>query len=137
MKISDASSVSNKSSKAKKAGKTSGAGFASFLESGDDTKISSSQPVAPISAVNIVNEVEEADPEQRKKQAIERGNELLDELESLRDGLLLGTLTPQDIQKAYSMSQQKREKLDDPELEFLINEIEVRSAVELAKLGQI
>ncbi|PIR31864.1 MAG: hypothetical protein COV36_06475 [Alphaproteobacteria bacterium CG11_big_fil_rev_8_21_14_0_20_44_7] len=135
MKISNLNSIGS-TSKAKKKDKTSGGNFSAFL----DAEIEETQAPASlmsVSAVSFINEVGDIDPEERKKQMIERGNDLLDDLEKIRDDLVFGTRSPAALQNILNKLEVKREKIDDPKLEELINEIEVRASVELAKLGLI
>ena len=61
---------------------------------------------------------------------------LLDELDQLRLDLLTGTLPRARLERLAALSAAQRERIDDPRLAQIIEEIELRVAVELAKLDQ-
>lgn len=107
--------------------------FASFMDSevGD---VKGALPASPISALAMLNEVEDALEAPRK--TIERGNELLDELEKIRDGLLFGGISVGRLQRVAQMLAKKEVIIQDPQLAEIMEEIEIRAAVELAKLGR-
>jgi uncharacterized protein YqfB (UPF0267 family) len=67
-------------------------------------------------------------------QAVVYGNDLLDQLEKIRKGLISGTISPADIQDLIQKLKNRPNLSIDPQLEELIREIETRAAVELAKL---
>lgn len=72
---------------------------------------------------------------QHQHQAYVYGNDLLDQLDKIRQGLITGAISVVDIQDLL-MKLKNRPHLEiDPQLEELIREIETRAAVELAKLG--
>lgn len=138
MKISNAGSVSNKDSKVKKKSSASDGSFSRLMNVEETSATSGVAPVNPVSAIAVLNEVEGVDSDGRKRQAVNHGNEILDELENLRDGLLYGGVSVGRLERINQMLSQKREQIqDDPKLEELINEIEVRAAVELAKMGLV
>ncbi|GAB3454290.1 hypothetical protein GCM10027396_31730 [Insolitispirillum peregrinum] len=70
-----------------------------------------------------------------RRRMIARGEELLDRLEDIRRGLLLGTIPIDRLSKLSEMVRSKRDSGADPELAALLDEIELRAEVELAKLG--
>ena len=63
-----------------------------------------------------------------------RGEELLDGLEQLRLGLLTGVLPRERLDRLTRLLAERRGQIDDPRLAAVIDEIELRAAVELAKL---
>lgn len=63
-----------------------------------------------------------------------RGEELLDGLEQLRLGLLAGALPRERLDRLTRLLAERRGQIDDPRLAAVIDEIELRAAVELAKL---
>ena len=62
------------------------------------------------------------------------GEELLDGLEQLRLGLLAGVLPRERLDRLTRLLAERRGQIDDPRLAAVIDEIELRAAVELAKL---
>lgn len=70
----------------------------------------------------------------QQHQAVVYGNDLLDQLEKIRKGLISGAISPADIQDLMQKLKDRPTLSIDPQLEELIREIETRAAVELAKL---
>ena len=71
----------------------------------------------------------------RKRRAVARGNDILDKLEDLRAELLTNGVSKQ---KLIALAQELRERRDaglDDELNAILDEIELRAEVELAKLN--
>jgi hypothetical protein len=67
---------------------------------------------------------------------IRRADGLLDQLSDLQADLLAGVVPAARLQALTDMLRAKREGVDDPRLSDLIDEIELRAEVELAKLGR-
>jgi hypothetical protein len=74
-------------------------------------------------------------PEERKHRA-QRGAEILDRLEEIRRGLLAGAIPKDRLAELARLVREKREKGADPVISRLLDEIELRAEVELAKLGR-
>ena len=113
----------------------SGASFADTLkqvESGAATGGSTS--VASVSAIMAVQEV---DPDATNAAAArKRGEELLDRLDELRLGLIEGRLSPERIEALVKLVAERRESVRDPRLKSILDDIDLRAQVELAKLGR-
>jgi hypothetical protein len=71
-----------------------------------------------------------------RSRGLSRGHDLLDGLEALRRNLVLGGLTESQIEQLKSLAAGGRSSVNDPILAEILNEIEIRAAVELAKLGR-
>jgi hypothetical protein len=59
---------------------------------------------------------------------------MLDKLEEIRLGLLLGTIPQSRLEQLAHLVRAQRELVNDPKLTAILDEIELRAAVELAKL---
>ena len=70
-----------------------------------------------------------------KRQATERAFSLLDILDDLKLALLDGVLPRETLVKLMETLQSRRDATHDPRLEAALDEVEIRAAVELAKLG--
>jgi hypothetical protein len=76
-------------------------------------------------------------PQEKRRRATKRGHGILDALDALKlaaldaDGIESGVL--QRLQEAVRTA---RDETEDPALEDVLDQIEVRAAVELAKRGQ-
>lgn len=73
-------------------------------------------------------------PLERRKRAVRRAGRILDVLDEVKLGLLSGEVTTNDLIRLQSAVRDQREATEDPGLEGVLNEIETRAAVELAKL---
>ena len=96
--------------------------------------LSGGPALAPVDALLALQEVSE-DPGGRSR-GRRRGEELLDSLDDLRLGLLSGRMSLGALERLSTMVAVKRDQVDDPGLVQILDEIEVRAAVELAKLGR-
>jgi len=61
------------------------------------------------------------------------GDDLLDRLDDLRMGILLGRFSKDKLTELAQRLRQKREMCEDPQLNDLLAEIELRAEVEIAK----
>ncbi|MFI4935658.1 MAG: flagellar assembly protein FliX [Caulobacterales bacterium] len=73
-------------------------------------------------------------PLERRRRAAGRAGGILDALEGLKIDLLEGRLSPGSIEALTRAVHEQRVHTEDPRLEGLLDEIETRAAVELAKL---
>ena len=126
----------------RKTGGTSATGSGAFAKALSDTQ-QSHGPGMPVSVgftdLNTVLALQEAPDATRgraRKRAQERGNMMLDHLEEIRMGLLLGTIPMAKLEQLAQLVRAKREQIDDPKLLAILDEIELRAAVELAKLSR-
>ena len=110
--------------------------FSSALEarSTESPSVSGSAPVSPVASVLAIQEV--GDSTSGPSRGILRGLDLLERLENLRQALVLGTLTVTQIERLAVLAAGRKERVNDPALAEILNEIEIRAAVELAKLGR-
>jgi hypothetical protein len=124
------------SGKARKAS-TGGAQFA--LPDADPAPVASGgQAAAQTSAVQgldailALQSVETAGD--RARRAVRHGHDLLDQLEALRADLLAGHISPQRVGALLGLLRAKQ-GAEDTQLAALIDDIDLRARVELAKLG--
>ena len=75
------------------------------------------------------------DPLQKKRRSVKRGRALLDNLEALKTDLIVGKVSAARLERIVALVRNAREQVD-PELDAVIEEIELRALVELAKLGK-
>ena len=73
-------------------------------------------------------------PLERKQRAMRRAGKLLDVLDEMKLGLLSDAPGEGNLDRLQAAIRDQRESTDDPGLEAVLNEIETRAAVELAKL---
>ncbi|MEJ1160986.1 flagellar assembly protein FliX [Prosthecomicrobium sp. N25] len=119
------------------AGARRGGGQSSFaLPEESRTARASTTPgaggVYDVAALIALQAVE--DPLQRRRRAVRRGFDLLDVLDSIRLDLLAGSVSPERLERLVGLLG-KPEGAGDPKVDALIEEIELRARVELAKRG--
>ncbi len=120
----------------RRAGARQGASFSDTLKQVESTAVASAATsVTPVSAVMAVQEVE--DDANGQAQAMQRGEEMLDRLDELRLGLIEGRLAPDRIEALLKLVQDRRETVQDVRLKEILDDIDLRAQVELAKLGRL
>jgi hypothetical protein len=73
-------------------------------------------------------------PLERKRRAVRRAGRILDVLGEIKIGLLEGELSVSDLDRLRRAIRDERDATEDPGLEAVLDEIELRAAVEMAKL---
>jgi hypothetical protein len=73
-------------------------------------------------------------PLERRRKAVKRAGRLLDLLDGVRADLLGGDMPASSLDNLLLAIREERTSTDDPRLEGLLNDIETRAAVEIAKL---
>ena len=140
MKVGSASTVKQVGS-TRKGAKVSATGgdFASFLEETDalsSSAVGAASGVAGLDALLAAQTVGDAlQDETRKKRAVTRGNDILDRLEDLRAALLSGGISKSKLIELAQMLREKRDSGLDDALNQILDDIELRAEVELAKLS--
>jgi hypothetical protein len=77
---------------------------------------------------------QEEGPRERRRRAVGRAGSMLDLLDEVKLGLLGGEPTAAALEKLVLALRSERAETGDPGLEGVLDEIETRAAVELAKL---
>ena len=75
-------------------------------------------------------------PQKHKHHTKHHNNRILDVLDEIKVGLLSGDIGGGDLDRLRRAIRDERELTDDPRLEAVLNDIELRAAVEMAKLEQ-
>jgi hypothetical protein len=92
----------------------------------------SAQALSGIDALLGLQEVDDAT--ERKARAKKRAGHLLDQLDDIRNCLLMGEMPPHQLNALRDRIAQEKVGVDDPRLATLLEEIDLRAEVELAKL---
>lgn len=87
--------------------------------------------VGDVSALMALQGVE--DVMQRRRRAVRRGSGILDRLEELKLALLSGEAMDGSLEKLARIVREERPQDEDAALNGLLDQIDVRAAVELAK----
>jgi len=72
-------------------------------------------------------------PVERRRRAVRRASRILDVLDDVKVALLEGGLDAGPLSKLVEALREERARTEDPALEGVLDEIETRAAVELAK----
>jgi hypothetical protein len=118
-------------------GKQSVSGTSSFADilSAATEETSASVPISATNPVgNMLALQEVTDEEVRRKRLVRQGHDMLDVLETLRRKLLEGSIPADMLQALERQLSAQKQNVMDPALRELIDDIELRLAVELAKL---
>ncbi|HEY9567635.1 MAG TPA: flagellar assembly protein FliX [Thalassobaculum sp.] len=120
----------------RRAGKSGKAGSSDFSKLLDET--TETGPAAPAGGVQSVDSVlsvqEVGDRQGNARRARERAELMLDRLDDIRHGLLTGAIPKDRLEELATTLRRQREAVDDPRLVEILDEIELRARVELAKL---
>jgi hypothetical protein len=129
--------ASTRPGQVKKTSRSGGGDFMRHIQGGDEeegaARTSGPQTAGGINPLFALQEVDDA-LSGKKRRAQARGDDILDRLEELRLGLLTGSFPVEKLHDLVRMVQSQREHLDDPRLTGILDEIDLRAQVEIAKL---
>jgi hypothetical protein len=138
MKITGPGQIQSKT--IKKTSRKSSADSSAFSGALDETapthsaaRTAATSPLAPVNALLSLQEV--PDSTQSRSKGLKRAEEMLDVLEEVRKGLLLGSIPISKLRGLADLARNQRGKTEDPKLNAVLADIELRAEVELAKLG--
>lgn len=116
--------------------KTTGATF-SPAETAHTSRSESSSAASATYGVDALLALQEVEDPLvgRRKRALKHGHEMLDSLEAVHAALLVGEVPVERLERIMGLIR-NRLPSDEPSLEALIDDIELRARVELAKLGR-
>lgn len=140
MKIDGTGSVRTNAPRRKNdADQAAGGDFAAQLGATPKTTapaVSGSPQITSVGALLALQESGDERPETQKNE-LDRAEDLLDRLDRIRIGILTGTISRTDLMALVSRLDARRRDGVEPRLAGLIDEIETRARVELAKLSLI
>lgn len=110
-------------------------GFADQVAANDgDPAPSQVRGPAPAAAIDSLLALQEVgDATSGRKRALARGRGLLDLLDGVRHGLLAGGISQAKLNALVTAVRSERDAVSDPRLAHVLDEIELRAAVEIAK----
>ncbi len=123
-------------------GRSAGAVFASHMPATESVETAAGfEATSGLGGLDALLAVQGVDPDasgngrRRANQRLkDRGEDLLDRLDEIRVGLLTGSIPKARLAELARMMRAERETGVDPHLAALLDEIELRAEVELAKL---
>ncbi len=124
--------------RAAKRGEGPSGGFAREMKqvSGDagGEEVAAAAPPGTVDALLAVQEAGDATEGGGNARGRAWGVDVLDRLEEIRLGILTGSIPYDRLQALARMVGEQRERADDPRLAAILDDIELRARVELAKL---
>jgi hypothetical protein len=131
-------------SQIRKTGKTDKAAtdtFAKQLGGGPDPvdeapTVDAPAAVASVDALLAAQAVGGDVEEDVRRRILRRGEDILDRLDELRHALLVGIVPKERLIQLAQMVRARRDQVADPRLAAVLDEIELRAEVELAKLSR-
>lgn len=125
----------NRSPAKAKAGAQADSGFS--VSAGEQPRAQGTTAPGPIAALESLLTLQDVgDATSGRSKGLARGHGLLDMLDELRDGLLGGTVPRAMLGRIAQAVGQRHDHFADPHLQSVLDEIELRACVELAKLEQ-
>ncbi len=138
MKVSKVGSVGGPDAARRKKSAGGDGAFADALKETSDTGATSgpaaTQGAHGVDGVYAIQANADATDHRSRGLLMGYGNDLLGRLEQIRLGLLAGRISKERLQELARRLREKRQESDDPRLNELIQEIELRAEVEIAKL---
>jgi hypothetical protein len=133
MKVSAASSLVSSSAPKGASAATSGTfSLGGATPTAPATQAAATAAVSSVQALIALQEV--GGPLERRRRAMSRAGRILDVLDEVKVAVLDGSLSTASLDRLTRAVRDQRETTDDPALESVLDEIELRAAVEMAKL---
>ena len=125
--------------KAKKAGRATGVSFADHLKPSDGQapaveRTSGNATISPVGPVLAAQEAAPAGDDQGRRHMHRHGEDILDRLDEIRHDILIGAVPKERLANLAQLLRARRQSVDDEKLIQIIDEIELRAEVEIAKL---
>lgn len=136
MKVNGLGQVITTGVKAKKIGQKADGSFVDELDGGDGVEakpaVSTAAPLGAMSSLLSLQEMPDAT--QGRSRGLARVQDMLKGLEEIRQGLLAGEMPESRLRALSAMLRQGRGAIADPRLMALLDDVELRVEVEIAKL---
>jgi hypothetical protein len=120
-----------------KGGSTVSGGFSvsSASEEPHSSVVSGPGPIAALDSILALQGMD--DSTDGRSRGMKHGEQLLDMLDQVRDGLLAGGIPRSTLNRLATAVTRRQEQFADPRLQSVLDEIELRAHVELAKLEML
>ncbi|MDE2133502.1 MAG: flagellar assembly protein FliX [Alphaproteobacteria bacterium] len=120
---------------AKSAGATDGSFSVSGAAEARAQVVAGPGPIAALDSILTLQGM--SDSTDGRSKGVKHGEQLLDMLDQVRDGLLAGGIPRATLNRLANAVTRRHENFADPKLQTVLDEIELRAHVELAKLEMI
>jgi Class II flagellar assembly regulator len=102
---------------------------------GAAASVSRAAPAAGLTNIGALLALQgEDDLTERRRRATRRSNSLLDQLDAIRVAILDGGVSREQVSALATTLREHRDAVDDPGLNAILDDVELRAEVELAKL---
>jgi hypothetical protein len=133
------SSETGKSKKSDGVSKGADGTFQSLVSGGTSeasgaTQTSVSSSISSVDALLMAQGTEDPAQKKSQKRMRERADGLLDKMNDLKVAILTGNVTVGHMVSIADIAATHREKITDPDLSVLLDEIDLRAQIELAKI---
>jgi hypothetical protein len=115
-------------------GSTSAFSVTEATEEARAATISAPGPIASVESILTLQGLDDSTSGHSK--SVSHGEQLLDMLDQVRDGLLAGGIPRATLNRLATAVSRRQEGFADPKLQTVLDEIDLRARVELAKLEQ-
>ena len=92
-------------------------------------------PIAALDSILALQDM--GDPTEGRSKGLAHGEQLLDILDAVRDGMLAGGIPRATLNKLAVAVTRRHDVFADPKLQDVLDQIELRANVELAKLEEL
>jgi hypothetical protein len=101
----------------------------------DSQATTPAQAAAPTDLLLVAQEAQDApDAAVARRRSVERGHDILDQLDELRLALIAGAVPRRRLERMVELVAHRRTAVADPRLAAVLDEIDLRARIELAKL---
>lgn len=101
---------------------------------GDAPTLAGTQALGAVDTLILTQSVDGTAEREARRRLIQYGEDILDQLDDLRRDLLVGTVSKDRLMALAQQVRARRESCHDPRLAALLDDIELRAEVEIAKL---
>jgi hypothetical protein len=139
MKVEGPKGPQSPSKSKKSSSASSGVDFSQYVKGGaqETSAAAATQSIAQVDSLLAVQAAEDPTERAARKQALLRADTILEELETIRLSMLGGGLTVGHMVDVADVVASHRERIQDPALTAIMDEIDLRAQVELAKMRVI
>ena len=124
------------SKKTKSGSSSGGADFSSMITdtAGEAEKTAAAHSISRVDGLFALQAAEDPTERAARNRMVSRAGDILSELDRIRMALLNGNVSVSHIENIIRLIGVNRERVEDPELIYVLDEIDLRAQVELAKL---
>ncbi len=136
-KKTDSASKTKKTSKTGKSSSSDKTSFINHLSSAmaasEADETTSAAATVGVAGILGIQAAEEATERENRKKAIDYGDDVLADLDDLRMGLITGRYSKAQLERLSANLQHRRDNIQDEKLIKILDDIDLRAQVELAK----